>query len=53
MAHLPGSTPANRDGAAPRVAEADPNEVGQTLSRFYGGVHRATEETDDDLQKVT
>jgi hypothetical protein len=57
MAHLPGPdgqpTDGSRGASAVRAAEADPGEVGRTLARFYGGVHRAVDESDEDLEKVT
>jgi hypothetical protein len=52
MAHLP-TTRDQATPAPPAAVDIDPDEVGRTLSRFYGEVHRATTEDDDeDLQKV-
>jgi hypothetical protein len=46
MAQLPGRTPVpgQRGAAEPvrPVYEPDPSEVSSMLSRFYGGVQRAT-----------
>jgi hypothetical protein len=53
MSHLPGSPGAPGPERAARPArETDPAEVGNLLSRFYGGVHRAVAEDDEDLHAV-
>jgi hypothetical protein len=52
MAHLP-QAPEPAAVAVRPVEEPDPQQVRSMLSRFYGGVHRAAEEDDDDLQPVT
>jgi hypothetical protein len=44
--------PVDGDASELKRTEADPDEVGQTLSRFYDGVHRAAAESED-LQAAT
>ena len=52
MAHLPPAQQATVLGRPPE--EPDPQEVRGVLSRFYGGVHRAkAEDEDDHQQRVT